>query len=220
MILYNTLVGFCAGLAMILTAKLIQQVRPAAPKAEPKPDSGRVRGYGFALLAVGAPLTVLSLALTLTWPLNANPPVNIAFGEPTLMLGILALLAGAHSVRTTSPVVNITPVVWLVHALGWMLASIASAILSYNLIGDAPAQEPITGQWSGWENSAFGIVYLIAAAGCLAAPLALRNDWQHLITRWSFLVAGYAFLAFSVLNYRTHIGLLLNLSRPGEDYNW
>jgi uncharacterized membrane protein len=218
-ILYNTLVGVCAGLGMVLTANLTALVRTRNGDALDDPLVGRLRGYGAAMLALGMPLTVLAGAMTLTWPLTANPPVNIAFGEPSLLLGVLLTIAGVVLMHGEATI-RLDPVLWLVHVLGWVLLAIASAIWSYDLIGDAPAEEPITGQATGWENPAFALAYLVAACACLAAPWAFRHRWAFLTTRWGLTVAGVAFLAFSVLNYRTHIGLLLNLSRPGEDFRW
>jgi hypothetical protein len=61
------------------------------------------------------------------------------------------------------------------------------------------------------------VAYLLAAAGCLAAPksemLAAR-----FVMRWSWALPGAFFLLFSILNYRTHIGLLENSN--GAHYRW
>jgi hypothetical protein len=94
-----------------------------------------------------------------------------------------------------------------------MLVSIASAIFVYDLVGDAPPQEPITGQVTGWENVTFGLVYLFAGLACLLAPW-VKISQNTLITStvvsW-WRVTGAFFLLFSALNYYTHIGLLINL---------
>jgi len=220
MILYNTLMGVCAALTMLLMASAARVIPMSLTDVVDAHTSRQeVRGYGLALLAVGAPLTVLAGAMTLTWPLTVNPPVNIAFAEPTLLLGVLALLAGVWLSRMDGQPVRVTPVLWVIHALGWVLAAIASAIGPYDLIGDAPAAEPISGQFTGWENTAFTVVYALAALGCLAAPWALSSPLGNRVLRYSFRLAGFALLAFSVLNYRTHIGLLINTVR-GTHYHW
>lgn len=204
MILYNTLMGFCAGLILILMADIIRRAT--------------TRGHGVALFALGLPLTLLSAAMALTWPLTVNPPINIAFAEPSLMLGIMATMAGLTLYRNRTHDVNLEPMSWVVFSLGLMLATIASAIWSYNLVGDAPPQEPITGQFQGWENTTFGAVYMLAALGCLAAPW-FRKRMGRKVMFWGWMLAGIFFLLFSVLNYRTHIGLLINLER-GTNYRW
>lgn len=219
MILYNTLMGVCAGGGMLLVATLLHRL---TRHAELRATSG------LALLAFGIPLTVLAGAMTLTWPLTVNPPINIAFGEPALMLGILLTLAGVAVTRYAMGSAAVTlpeigafgPIAWVVFTVGLVLASITSAIYSYDLVGDAPPQEPITGQFTGWENTFFVVIYGLAALGCLLAPWMKSRPYvvnSLVIAAWG--LSGLAFLAFSVLNYRTHIGLLINLER-GTNYRW
>lgn len=219
MVLYNTLMGVCAGMIMLLAADILRGLSSAKP-------GSHTPMYGPALLTLGIPLTVLSLHMTLTWPLTVNPPINIAFGEPCLMLGILATLAGIYLTRNmhqnmTVDLNAIWPVKMIIFVLGLMLALISSAIFSYNLVGDAPPQEPITGQATGWENTVFGLAYAVAAGACLLLPFARlgsRNVVTYFVMSW-WAVAGLFFLLFSVLNYRTHIGLLINLQQ-GTNYRW
>lgn len=223
MVLYNTLMGVCAGTILLLVADFLR-----------KASTGRLANpiplYGPALLALGIPLTLLSLHMALTWPLTVNPPINIAFAEPSLMLGVLATLGGGYltklSLMTNDHVLKINdqwlaPVKWVVFVLGLVLALISSAILSYNLVGDAPPQEPITGQATGWENGFFFAIYALAAVACLLTPW-MKINANTVITHtvvWFWRVSGIAFLLFSVLNYRTHIGLLINLEQ-GTNYRW
>lgn len=224
MILYNTLMGVCAGGGMMLVARMLREL-----------SHGRAffGFYGPALLVLGIPLTVLAGAMTLTWPLTVNPPINIAFGEPALMLGLMMTLAGAaitrllvgsantgETNRVTLRLQSLEPMAWVIFFVGLILAAITSAIASYNLVGDAPPQEPITGQFTGWENGFFVVIYGLAALGCLLAPW-LRESWHwtNRVVFVAWMVSGLAFLIFSVLNYRTHIGLLINLER-GTNYRW
>lgn len=223
MVLYNTLMGVCAGTILLLVADFLRKVSTGR-LANPIPL------YGPALLALGIPLTLLSLHMALTWPLTVNPPINIAFAEPSLMLGVLATIGGGFltklNLMTNDHTLKINdqwlaPVKWIVFVLGLVLALIASAIFSYDLVGDAPPQEPITGQATGWENVTFGLAYSIAAAGCLVAPWVKVTE-NTVITHsmvWWWRMAGIFFLLFSVLNYRTHIGLLINLEQ-GTNYRW
>jgi len=213
MVLYNTLVGFCAGV-VILTAADVARRYPMV--AGP--------GHGFVLAVAGIPLTFLSAVGAITWPLTVNPPINVAFFEPSLLLGVLALGAAVAMLRSGAGDIDarilarLRPLTWLIFAVGLMLVSIASAVFSYNLVGDAPSVEPITGQLTGWENTTFGIVYLVAALGCLAAP-RFESAYARLAMSWSWALAGAFFLLFSVLNFRTHIGLLMNTG-TGTTYQW
>lgn len=219
MILYNTLMGFCAGLIMIVAADAAGKLRQAV--SGPEGLFRPFNGHAAALAVLGAPLTVLSAAMALTWPLTVNPPINIAFAEPSLLLGIMALVGAAVLARLSgngSFEIKVTPVTWVIAGTGAMLAAIAIAIWRFNLVGDAPPQEPITGQIHGWENFTFGAVYMIAAIGCLVSPLWWRLPFNH-IMRICWIVAGLFFLLFSILNYYTHIGLLINLN-TGTEYRW
>lgn len=210
MILYNTLMGVCAALILFTAASALRHYGMASS----------LLGHGVALLAAGIPLTVLSFAMTLTWPLNVNPPINIAFGEPCLLLGVFALVGGFVILRGyyDRPDFNLYPTLWTVFGLGLVLTAVSAAILRFNLVGDAPAAEPITGQFQGWENTTFGLVYLFGAIGCLLAPW-VENYWVYKVVRFSWIGTAIFFLAFSVLNYYTHIGLLINLG-TGTDYKW
>lgn len=223
MILYNTLMGVCAGGGMILVAQMLRSLS----------QGKKTLGHGPALLVLGIPLTVLAGAMTLTWPLTVNPPINIAFGEPALMLGLLMTLAGYILTRLSITKATtgqqevrfdinhvMKPIQWVVFFVGLILLSTTSAIASYDLVGDAPPNEPITGQFTGWENTFFFSIYLQAALGCLLTPW-LKPTWVFInrLVFWFWMMSGVAFLLFSVLNYRTHIGLLINIER-GTDYEW
>src|ERR1700754_1063526 len=128
MTIYNTLVGVCAGLVLLTVADAVRRYPHVV-----------FPGHSIALLITGGPLTVLSVVGALTWPLTVKPPINIAFFEPSVMLGFLALVGAASLLhRGDTPfelatIVRIRPALWIVFAIGLMLISIASAIFSYNL---------------------------------------------------------------------------------------
>ncbi|MBC6463835.1 DUF981 family protein [Actinomadura sp. HBU206391] len=215
MILFNTLMGVCAGLVMLLAADALKRIHTT------EGGEGLV-GTGVALLVVGAPLTFLSAVMAVTWPLTVNPPINVAFAEPALLLGVLALVGGAVLVKGhVRPDTSFTaPTAWVIGAVGLILLAVSSAIFSYDLVGDAPDQEPITGRFKGWENTTFGLVYLVGAVGCLVVPLYRSSRvWSFHVVRYAWIVTGLFFLVFSVLNYRTHIGMLVNIQRK-TDYEW
>ena len=227
MVLYNTLMGVAAGLALILVPllgrKLYRRER-IAPE-----------GWSLTFAVLGIILTFLGGLMTVTWPLTANPPINIIFAEPTLVLGLL-LLAGAwylwrqrlvvmalatgtkheaDEAQTTIARV-LSPVSWLVLALGLMLLACTLAILRFGFVGGAPAEEPISGLLHDkpWiENTFFGVIYGLSALGALTMPFVVRRPASKLawLIGISWTVAGVAFLLFSAMNYYTHVGLLVNL---------
>lgn len=214
MIIYNTLMGVCAGLIMLIAGDALKQLHGTSVRTQ-------LPSHAAALAVTGVPLTVLGFLMTVTWPLNVNPPINIAQGEPTFILGVLALFGAVFFMRGLDlHAVDLRPMAWVITAVGLALALIASAIFSYNLVGDAPPQEPITGQFTGWENTTFGLAYLLAAIGCIATWFYRpTGNVAFNIIRFTWAVSGLFFLLFSILNFRTHIGLLINLER-GTNFMW
>jgi drug/metabolite transporter (DMT)-like permease len=235
MILYNTLMGVSAGLALILVSLLGRKlIRREAVAPE---------GWSLVFGVLGFILALLGGLMATTWPLTANPPINIIFAEPTLVLGLLLLAASfflwqrrtvivalTSSVRKevvdaqTILIRVLTPVSWLTFGLGMILMACSVAVFRYGFVGGAPAQEPITGRFGNlpWiENSFFGLLYLLPAIALLLAPWALRR----MDVRWArvigvlLTIAGVAFLLFSTLNYYTHIGLMLNFQN-GNKFLW
>lgn len=217
MVLYNTLMGVCAGSGLILVAKDLKRL--AKSQRILVTDS-------IMYLVLGIPLFILSLHMTLTWPLTVNPPINIAFAEPGLIFGSLMIFAGVltliFSMLERDKLLNFdhnSSAYFVVFVVGLIMLAISSAIFSYDLVGDAPPEEPITGQFTGWENIFFGVLYLIVAIGCMLAPLITWNKHVYKIIYWCFMISGITFLLFSVLNYRTHIGLLINFEH-GTNHKW
>lgn len=235
MILYNTLMGVSAGLALILVPVLARKLH--------KRERVAPEGWAIAFLILGAILTFLGGLMAVTWPLTANPPINILFAEPSLVLGLLLLTAGLFLWNRREAIIALSdskksvsdeayadlqrvlrPVSWVVFALGLILLSCTAAIFRYVLVGAAPAFEPVTGllhNYPGIENGFFGLIYGLSALGCLLAPWAVRNQTSQAarILFISWVVAGVCFLLFSALNYYTHIGLLVNLER-GTHYRY
>jgi len=235
MILYNTLMGVCAGLALILVPLLIRKLYARQPVA--------AEGWAVTFAAIGLPLTFLSTLMATTWPLTANPPINIIFAEPCVLLGVLLLGASVYLWRNRATIdalggdnkkaadaaeLNLTrtlaPVSWVVFALGMILVACTAAIFRFMLVGGAPEQEPITGllyDKPEIENTFFGIIYGFAALGCLLAPFALRarNSIYAKVMIWAWMTSGVIFLLFSVMNYYTHTGMLVNLLQ-GKDYEF
>ena len=233
MILYNTLMGICAGLALILVPNLLSKLY--------RGDKVAPEGWSMTFAILGGILTFLSTRMAVTWPLTVNPPINILFAEPNVVLGALLLAAAIllwrqgnainalsekGSVRIAAEAQlrrSLAPLSWLVFGLGLVLTACTAAILRFGLVGGAPSAEPISGLLSnhpGIENTFFALLYGLAALGCLLAPFALRHRgayWVILSRVW--LVAGVAFLLFSAMNYYTHIGLLWNLQH-GTHYRY
>ena len=235
MILYNTLMGVAAGLALILGPVLARKLfrrELVAPE-----------GWSLTFGILGVILTFMGGLMAVTWPLTANPPINIMFAEPTLVLGLLLLAASLFLWRRREVVVALAsksrkdatqawdelhrvlaPVTWLGFALGMILLACSAAVFRFGFVGGAPELEPITGRFGHlpWlENSFFGILYLLPAVALLIGPWAFKtlNPKLLAVMGWCMVIAGVVFLGFSALNYYTHIGLLVNLE-TGTRFLW
>lgn len=207
MVLYNTLSGMLAGLLLFYAAVIVRRAYTALDSLKP---------YGVGLLMAGIPLTAISAVGMFTEPLTANQPFNIAIWQPSLLLGIMAITGGILIVRGAD-LTTYLPLLAPVVASGVAMLLISAAIFRFNLIGDAPPFEPITGQSTGWENPAFGIVYAMIGIGAIATPWAKTPQVARVIF-WLWLIAAAALTLFSVLNFYTHIGMEVNLIRFGTDH--
>jgi uncharacterized membrane protein len=235
MIMYNTLMGVAAGLAMLLIPLLIRKLY----RRQPIVPEGWALGFGV----LGAILTFLGGAMAVTWPLTVNPPINIAFAEPTLFLGLL-LLAASIFLWQRRDLLNriaggdtkdadlayndlrrtLVPISWIVGALGLIMLATTAAIFRFGFVGAAPEFEPISGllhDYPGIENSFFGVLYGLSAIGTVLAPYALMNFGGKAarIAGTCLVIAGTIFLLFSVMNYYTHIGMLHNVNTDSH-YRW
>lgn len=232
MILYNTLMGVAAGLSLILVTLLARKLRRRELIAP--------EGWALTFGVLGVILTALGGLMAVTWPLTVNPPINIMFAEPTLVLGLL-MLAAAVFLWTRRELImalaapkaesafaqlsrTLAPVSWLVFGLGMILASCALAIWRFNIVGGAPTAEPITGllhDYPGIENGFFVMLYGLSALGALLAPWAWRrpNGAAARVMGWAWMTAGVCFLLFSAMNYYTHMGLLMN-TLQGKDFKF
>ena len=225
MILYNTVVGLAAGVGLVLVAKLLKQFN----------NGERIQPEGFALAfgITGFIQTVLGLAISIMWPYTKVLHANIMMGEPALAFGVLLAAAslfmwqkrelfndfGAGNDKSAEASAYIAgvfrPVSLWVFATGLMMASLAIAILYYQL-GHAPPQEPISGYFSDScvEPIFLAFVWGLISLGALLLPSIITN-WNRKVlsvVRYSWFVAGVLLVLFSALNYFTHIGLLMNTS--------
>jgi hypothetical protein len=219
-ILYNTLMGVAAGTALLMVPILGRKLH--------RRESIAPEGWALTFGILGVILTFLGALMTVTWPLNANPPINIMFGEPTLVLGLLLLAAALYMWRRPDAFLDLegeafnrlirvlTPVSWLVFVLGLILLSCTLAVFRFGFVGAAPAEEPISGLLHNYpraENTFIGLLYALTTAGTLLTPFALRNLGSRVAQAagWCMAATGAVWLLFSVMNYYTHIGLLVNM---------
>ena len=84
---YNTIMAVSAGLGLVFLVAMVYQLDRGRSVYRP--------AWAVAFAALGAILVVTGLHMSLTWPLSGPTAFdNIAFGEPSLAMGVM-LLAGA-----------------------------------------------------------------------------------------------------------------------------
>jgi uncharacterized membrane protein len=198
MILYNSLMGIMDGVVLLLVAGLLRRVLPTT-----RVITGGVRiGYSVALLLAGTVCAVLGAAMTLTWPLKNNAPLNKFFGEPTLLLGLLAVGAGVVLLaqrRDESLVIDRYWAVTLPIAVtGAYAIAQAIAAIQFGLVQPAPPQEPIFGDIArvlpGLDNFLWGLTYAGVGVAALLAPL-----WHHRTVRRVAIVLLSVFGAYIIV---------------------
>ncbi|MFI9537626.1 DUF981 family protein [Nocardia fusca] len=226
MITYTTLMGVAAGLGMILLCTLGYHLY--AQKSLPTFD-----GWAFSFAALGGILTVLGGHMTLTWPLQSPERFkNFMFGEPLLLFGVL-LIAGAVLLRRNGAnllelrrnddgnkefvsylLALLRPVVWIVFAMGLVLAACTVAAFQYDVFATAPQQEPFfgTGPMKSFLSVSLCLLYALPAGACLLVPLVFytRNHLAMAVSGITLFISGAGWLAIAVLVYYTHIGMDFN----------
>jgi hypothetical protein len=233
MIMYNTLIGVAAGAALILVPRYWAALRGEHVPLRLVRDPVDHGGWAAAFGVLGVLLTGLGFAMTVTHPLaEAKPYIDTIFGEPALLLGVLLLGAAWRISRHTDTPVDrdqlnaaLAPAGVIVFILGLVLTWCTLAILRFDVISAAPAEEPISGllhRHPAIENTFFALVlYGPAALGCLLFPVAARPSRRRLwlIVYWAWTVSGIGFTLFSAMNFYTHTGLIMNLSDQ-TTYRW
>lgn len=240
LIMFNTVMGLAAGVALMLVPRLWAQVcgerMPLLLMGRAAPSAA---GWAGTLGVLGTILTSLGFVMTVTHPLAAAKDyIDTIFGEPSLLLGVFLLAAAwylgrrgeddsddgrLHAGRLRAV---LAPASWLVFWLGVVLVACTAAIVRFDVVSSAPKAEPITGLLNRYpvvENLFFAIpLYGLAALGCLLFPIAVRGGSRPawLIVYWSWTVSGFLFAVFSALNFYTHTGMLVNLHDPGPDFRW
>ena len=210
MIMYNTLMGAAAGCALILVPRYwatIRGERVAWRLIREPVDPG---SWAAAFGVLGLLLTGLGFTMTITHPLaEVKPYIDTIFGEPALMLGVLLLAAAWRIARRGEPPIDrarleamLAPVGIIVFGLGLVMMWCTLAILRFDVISAAPANEPISGllhHYPAIENTTFAVLlYGPAALGCLLLPFAAQQRRRRLwlTLYWAWTISGAGFLLF------------------------
>ncbi|WP_256860495.1 DUF981 family protein [Paraliobacillus ryukyuensis] len=229
--MYNTTMAVVTGVALLLIIQFLNKIK--------KGQVEQLEGWSVGFGAMGFILTLTGAHMTLTWPLAevGFPFDDIIFGEPTLVLGVILLgiavllwrkantytKAGVNDKATLAKHLQkdiaslMRPLAWIGAAMGGALISIAIAGITYKLFA-APPEEPISGAFAAYpmvEATFISGLYAITGIGAICFPFVLKTHqlfssslYKILIICWK--IAGYVFVLFGIMNFFTHIGLIVN----------
>ena len=223
--------GDPAGLALLMLAAMGRRLA----------RGGTVHRHAWAaaFAALGFILTLLGGVMTLTWPLSGPTAFdNIAFGEPSLALGVILLagsyLLGADRFWRDAPDAGAPAELrresWprlatLLQPLSWFGAAMGLGLIAIAFVGpffgpwEAPPQEPISGEFADYpwlENAFIALMYAGIGVGAVLLPFALAprsiEKARGLLKTVGtlFALAGAIWVLFGAMNYYTHIGLTIN----------
>ncbi len=229
MVVYNELVAVCAGIGLIGVALLLHHML----------NGKRIDSEGWAAFfgVTGFLLLVTGLHTSMTWPFGGDgfEYANIAFGQPAAAFGALLFFAaiylwrhrqqfaGSVEIAHEAAIAALKPVSLFVGMLGLAMGVLAITFMRFQL-GAAPPEEPITGRFGHIpiiEALFLGGLWGIVAIGCLVFVAALWLGRLELLkwSVWTWMIGGFAFLAFGAINFYTHIGMYLNIAH-GTNYLW
>lgn len=224
---YNTLMAVAAGAALLTIAKFFKDL--SLKKIE------SLEGYAMSFMMLGIILFVTGTHMTLTWPLSKMGFAfdDIIFGEPSLAFGILLISfsvllfrrSNFYNHNTVEYHVSerleedlpkmLSPFKYFIGAMGGALIAIGIAGVTYQLFA-APPEEPISGLAADypWLEAAFiSGLYALTGVGAIATNFFIKDRfvWDKFkVFNIALKVSGWIFLAFGVMNYFTHIGLIVN----------
>jgi hypothetical protein len=226
--MYNTIMAVAAGVSLLLLVDLGRRLYLGLPVA--------LDGSAVGLGALGVILFSTGLHMTLTWPLprvagNCCQQDNVVFGEPCLAFGVILiggaiLLWRARGVaapgdvpetggRALAPFTNqALPLAWFGAAMGCALVAMAIAGVNYKLFA-APPSEPISGRFANHpliEATFISVLWAIIGVGAILLPFALMRLRRQLLLAVGgcFTIGGLVLTGFGILNYFTHIGLIIH----------
>jgi len=228
---YNTIMSVATGIGLLLIVKFYKDLR--AEKI------GQLEGWAIGFGLLGFILTSTGLHMTLTWPLSKMGFAfdDIIFGESSLAFGVLLLAVaillwrksnlfikqGVDTSKTKDVSDNLSkelpgllkPISYFGAAMGLALIAMGIAGVTYQLFA-APPEEPISGAFADYPLvEAIFMSSLLAITGLgafLFAFIQKKNPNEGLVktVHWLWIIAGVIFTGFGIMNYFTHIGLIVN----------
>lgn len=229
--LYNTLMSVAVGVALLLIVKFFRDLK--------SDKVGHLEGWAIGFGVLGFILTATGLHMTLTWPLSkiGFPFDDIIFGESSLGFGILLLAITVLLWRKSnlflkqgidskdSKVVSqilreelpylLKPISYFGAAMGFALIAMGIAGITFELFA-APPEEPISGAFADYplvEATFMSTLFVITGISGILFAFTLNGKPNPKIVKtvnWLMTISGVVFTGFGIMNYFTHIGLIVN----------
>lgn len=228
---YNTIMSVATGISLLLIVRFGVHLS--------RGKISHLEGWALGFAVPGFILTLTGAHMSLTWPLSkiGFPFDDIIFGEPSLAFGVMLLavtiLLWRKSNLYRKDGVDFTngrevsarlqkelpyllkPISYFAAAMGLALISIGFAGVGFQLFA-APPEEPISGAFANYpmvEAIFMSGLIAITGIGAILFPFMLKDQPNRTVVstiRVLWTIAGVVFTLFGVMNYFTHIGLIVN----------
>ncbi|ETI70510.1 DUF981 family protein [Neobacillus vireti] len=228
---YNTIMAVSVGIGLLLIVRFFSHLH--ANKI------GHLEGWAIGFAIPGLILTITGFHMSLTWPLSKMgfPFDDIIFGESSIAFGVLLLgitvllwrkanLYLKQGIDTSnSTVVSeklrkelpylLKPISYFGAAMGFALIAMGCAGVTFHLFA-APPQEPISGLFADYPMIEATFMSLLLALTGVGAILFAVNQKENpspslfKFNQWAWTITGIIWTAFGIMNYFTHIGLIIH----------
>ncbi|WP_066393052.1 DUF981 family protein [Neobacillus mesonae] len=228
---YNTIMSVSVGVALLSIVNFFSHLNSN--------KIGHIEGWAIGFGIPGFILTITGLHMTLTWPLSKMGFAfdDIIFGESSLAFGVLLLaitvllwrkanlyLKQGIDMNDTTVVSEklkkelpslLKPLSFFAAAMGFALIAMGCAGVTFRLFA-APPQEPISGLFAAYPMiEATFMSILLALTGVGAILFAVNQKEKPNLglvkfNRSAWVITGIIWTAFGIMNYFTHIGLIVH----------
>ncbi|MGE7623457.1 DUF981 family protein [Viridibacillus sp. NPDC096237] len=227
----SSIMSVSIGVGLLLIIRFMKHLK--------KSKIGQLEGWSIGFAMPGFILTITGTHMSLNKPLSKiDFPYNqIIFSELSLAFGVLLLAvaillwrkATIFEKRNIDYIDTITisrilmkeapillkPLSYFTFAIGLALLSISMASIRLHLFS-ASTEEPIYSALAKYplvEGLFLSGLYALTGIGAILLPFTLKkyansSKFKLMITCWN--IAGIAFILYGVMNYFTHIGLVVH----------
>lgn len=229
--LNGAIMSITIGVGLLLIVRFMKHLK--------RSKIGQLEGWSIGFAIPGFILTITGAQMSLKWPLYKIDFLYniIIFGELSLAFGVLLLAVSillwrkanvfaknnvdyidsmtiSRILMKEAPIL-LKPLSYFTFAMGLALFSITIASIRLQLFSTFN-DDLITSSFTKYplvEGLFISVLYGITGIGAILLPFTLKqyakpSIFNIMITCWK--IAGIAFILFGMLNYFTHIGLIVH----------